>query len=623
MQPWAPQKGPRLWADRGGRGGPTARDFAKDFPPHVLREYALLADGERGILAGPRGDFVWMCAPRWHDDAVFSHLVGGQGIYAVSPVAERYVWGGYYEPRSLIWRDRWVTTGGFVECREALARPASPSTAIVLRQPAALDSPSRVRVVLQAAAMFGTEGMRGLRSEGGIWEFRSGPLYFRWSGAEAARMEGGALTTEIDLGVGRRHDLVLEVSSQPLPREIPDPSQLWAATETAWQRSVPEQSQTVAARDAVHANAVLQGLTSQTGGMVAAATTSLPEKAEKDRSYDYRYVWIRDQAYAGRAAGAIEPHPLLDSAVQFLSERILSDGHKLVPAYRVDGGRLPEERLLEHLAGYPGGSNRVGNHVNEQFQLDAFGEALMLFAVAAGHDHMDLDHWRAAEMAADAIERRWQEADAGIWETEQRRWAHSRLICVAGLRDIAGHAPAPQASQWSALADAISADVSSDCLHPTGRWQRADDDERVDAALLLASLRGAIPASDPRSLATLDAVRRDLCRDGFVYRFRHGDVALGDAEGAFLLCGFFMALAEHQQGRPAEALAWFERSRSACGPPGLFTEEFDVLERQLRGNMPQAFVHALLWEASARLARPWEETRASPAWEGPKHEQPR
>ena len=102
------------------------------FPPHVLREYALLADGERGVLVGPRGDFAWMCAPRWDSDAVFSSLIGGHGIYAITPAA-RFVWGGYYEPGSLIWRSRWITESGVTECREALAFPGEPGRAVVLR----------------------------------------------------------------------------------------------------------------------------------------------------------------------------------------------------------------------------------------------------------------------------------------------------------------------------------------------------------------------------------------------------------------------------------------------------------------------------------------------------------
>jgi len=157
----------------------------------------------------------------------------------------------------------------------------------------------------------------------------------------------------------------------------------------------------------------------------------------------------------------------------------------------------------------------------------------------------------------------------------------------------------------------LLADVSADCLHPSGRWQRAPGDDRVDAALLLPALRGAIPPEDPRARATLAAARTELGSDGYMYRYRPDDRPLGEAEGAFLLCGFTMALALHQHGHEVEAVRWFERNRAACGPPGLLTEEYDILQRQVRGNAPQAFVHALLLESAQRLASP------SPAQAGP------
>ena len=228
-----------------------------------------------------------------------------------------------------------------------------------------------------------------------------------------------------------------------------------------------------------------------------------------------------------------------------------------------------------------------------------------------GSTRLETTHWPAVETAVAAIETRWREADAGIWELDAARWAHSRLTCAAGLRSIAAFAPRAQAARWSAFADAIITDTDADCLHPTGRWQRAAHDPRVDAALLLPALRGALPPTDPRSLATLAAVRTDLSSDGYLYRFRHTDQTLAHAEGAFLLCGFVMALAEHQQGNHVEAARWFERNRAACGPPGLFTEEYDVEQRQLRGNFPQAFVHAVFFEAAHRLPPPPTVTRAS------------
>lgn len=335
--------------------------------------------------------------------------------------------------------------------------------------------------------------------------------------------------------------------------------------------------------------------------MVAAATLGLPERAEAGRNYDYRYAWIRDQCFAGQSAGVTGAHPLLDRAVSFVTDRVLADGPKLSPAYRVDGTRVPDERDLRILPGYPGGKPKTGNWVNDQFQLDAFGETLLLLSQAGRHDHLDIRHWRAVEATVGAIEARWHEPDAGIWELDNHRWAHSRLTCVAGLRAIAKVAPATQAAAWTALADAIAADAANDCIHPTGRWQRAPDDQRVDAALLLPGIRGAYPADDPRHVATFKAVVDELGEDNYLYRFRHDDRPLQDAEGAFLFCGFLASLAANQLGETETARTWFERNRASCGPPGLFTEEYDVKERQMRGNIPQAFVHALLLECACRL----------------------
>jgi GH15 family glucan-1,4-alpha-glucosidase len=574
--------------------------------PHVLREYALLADGERGAIVGPRGEFAFMCFPTWSDEALFATLIGGSGTYSVTP-AGRFVWGGYYEPGSLIWRSRWATETGIIECREALALPSQAGRAVILRRVIAVRGPARVEVLLNPRGGFGAEGLRGLRqAEDEVWRGRIGELALAWQGAPQAKADGyrgGGLALEFELDPGRHRDFVLVVTVGGEAQSPPDPEAAWAGTVAEWSARVPPLDESLAPRDARHAYAVLTGLTSSSGGMVAAATTSLPERAERGRNYDYRYVWIRDQCYVGESVARDGPHRLLDDALHFVRERLLDHGPAMRPAYTTTGGRVPDERRLD-LPGYPGGGDIVGNWVNEQFQLDAFGEALLLFAAGGRHDHLGAEDWRAVEIAVEAIRSRWQEPDAGVWELDPAPWTHSRLICAAGLRAISTESlAAQQAADWEALADAIVAHTARRGIHPTGRWQRAETDERVDAALLMPTVRGAFLASDPRSLATLDAVVHELTEDGYAYRFRTDERPLGEAEGAFLLCGFWLALAFAQQGDRLAATRWFERSRAACGSPGLLTEEFDVRQRQLRGNLPQAFVHALLLESSVTLAR--------------------
>lgn len=428
------------------KGASTAPQADQKFPPHALRDYALLADGERGAIIGPRGEIAWLCAPAWHSGSVFSSLIGGTGVYAICP-ADRFVWGGFYEPRSLIWRSRWVTdTGSVTECREALAFPGERRRLTLLRRVVAESGPASVHVTLEPRAEYDQVPLHALRSEAdGIWTGRIGPLYLRWSGAVAGARSvdsvgGTLLELDLRLPAGQARDLVLEISDQQLVDAPPDADATWRVTEGSWHEAVPEFGALTAGRDARHAYAVMRGLTSSRDGMVAAATTSLPERAEAGRNYDYRYAWIRDQCYAGSAVAAAGGGGLLDQAVRFVTSRLHADGPSLKPAYMADGGVVPDQSRL-NLPGYPGGFDLTGNRVDKQFQLDAFGEALLLFADAARIDHLDTDALAAAQIAADAIAQRWGEPDAGIWEIDDQPWTHSRLICAAGRRAPAATVP--------------------------------------------------------------------------------------------------------------------------------------------------------------------------------------
>ncbi|GLX49632.1 glycoside hydrolase [Streptomyces hygroscopicus subsp. hygroscopicus] len=582
------------------RAGKRAEPADGVCPPWVLREYGVLADGERGAVVDPEGRIVWLCAPRWHSDAVFSALIGGGGYFGVEPVDRWHVWGGYYEDGTLVRVSRWVTADAVIECRDALAMPAPVDRLVLLRRMRVEHGEARLRLALDLRPGFAAGRVRDPRLVDGVWTGDADGLRLRLVGAhEAAWHPGSVLRGEFRLGEGERHDVVLELSEREHTERL-EPDQLWEETEDAWRRTVPDCSGLAAPRDARHAYAVLRGLTSSSGGMVAAATTSLPERANTGRNYDYRFAWIRDQSYAGLAVAAHGPHELLDSAVRFTAERILADGEGLHPAYDVGGGRVPQERGLP-FPGYPGGNDRVGNHAARQFQLDAFGEALQLFAAAAHHDRLTRDAERAVAVAVDAVERNWRRPDAGLWELEDRWWTQSRLSVVCGLRRVAGAFKGRTGQTSADLAEAVLAETRRRCLRSDGRWRRAADDDGPEAALLTPLGRGCPSADDPSSAVTRRFVEEELAEDGYLYRFRRPGVPLGEAEGAFLFCGFTMALATDRLGDRAGALRWFERTRAACGPSGLFAEEYDVRQRQLRGNLPQAFVHALLLECAVRL----------------------
>lgn len=571
----------------------------------TLQNYALIADGERGAIVSPEGSIVWLCFPGWSSPPVLTSLLGMPGAYSIRPEGW-HVSGGSYEPGSLIWRTRWHGPHGLLECRDSFTFPGDPGRAVLIRRLTAVRGEWSVRVVLHLAGDFGRTPVGDVRLEDGSWVARLPHAHVRWSGIETARFDDDHTgEARVVMQPGTYRDLVLELSTAPFHDAAPDGDRLWVQTQSAWHAAVPDFNSTIADRDVVQSYAVLRGLTSmRTGALVAAATTSLPEHADAARDYDYRYAWVRDQCFAGEAMAALGQAPLLDDTVRFISERLLQDGPEMAPAYTVDGERVQDQEQID-ITGYPAAPIvMAGNRAGKQFQLDAFGEALLLLASAADVERLDDRGRHAAEVAARAIESRWHQPDAGIWEIDPKRWAHSRLVCVAGLRGMARHvAPGPMAAGWLALADTIVAEVAASSTHPTGRWQRAPHDDRIDASLLLAQIRGAVPVDDPRSRLTLQAVDAELGQDGFVYRYRKHGQPLGECEGAFLLCNFWMALASWQAGEAVRASMWFERARGACGPPALFCEEYDVEQRELRGNLPQAFVHAMLIETAAVMAR--------------------
>ena len=231
-----------------------------------LRQYALIADGERGALIGPRGNIAFLCAPQWHDDAVFSGLLGGAGAYSVTPQDARYVWGGHYDQDSLIWRSHWVSTTGIIECREALAFPGDRDRVVLLRRVEATRGDAHVLVELECRAEFGARPMTVRRSADGVWEGQSGDLAYRWSGAPAsARLVDGRIRVALDVPEGGHHDLVLELSRQRPTGAPPDPDRAWARTDGPGRDSPPRLADSAAPGESAHSHAVLRGLTGSVG----------------------------------------------------------------------------------------------------------------------------------------------------------------------------------------------------------------------------------------------------------------------------------------------------------------------------------------------------------------------
>ena len=347
---------------------------------HSLRDLALIADGERGAIIAPDGNIAWLCAPRWESPAIFADLLGGGGVYAVRPGTPS-IWGGSYEPGSLIFRSHWTGRSDALELRDALALPSNADSLTLLRRIEAVDGDTSVEIELDLRTDYGRHRSRDIRrDDAGLWHGRTADgIRWRWAGAPEAQLDShGVLRMECRLRSGERRDLVLEIGTR-LPDEPLRADVAWPATEDAWRARVPALDDSIAPRDARHAYAVLCGFTSHGNGMVAAATTSLPENIGGDRDYDYRYTWIRDQCYAGMADAAAGGTSLLQPALDFVTARLLEDGPALKPVYTTYGGAMLDEQELP-LPGYPGSLTVIGNRARRQFQLDVFGDSLLLLA---------------------------------------------------------------------------------------------------------------------------------------------------------------------------------------------------------------------------------------------------
>ena len=207
-------------------------------PPDTLRDYALIADGRRGAIVGPRGDVAGMCFPRWHDASVFTSLLGGAGTYVVGP-RDRHVWGGYYEDGTLIWRSRWVTDDAIVECREALACPSRPDQAVLLRRIEVVDGAADMAVRLHPRAGYDRHGVDERHHVDGTWILRTGDVHLRLSAspAVALRSSEAGVSGWFQARAGDAVDLVLEVSTSAIGNRPVDPDRAWAATAKATEPS--------------------------------------------------------------------------------------------------------------------------------------------------------------------------------------------------------------------------------------------------------------------------------------------------------------------------------------------------------------------------------------------------
>ncbi|MGC4111657.1 MAG: glycoside hydrolase family 15 protein [Nocardioides sp.] len=352
----------------------------------------------------------------------------------------------------------------------------------------------------------------------------------------------------------------------------------------------------------------------ETGGIVAAPTTSLPEDPGGERNWDYRYCWLRDASLTITsliAAGATDEAMLWRD---WLLRAVAGDPADLQILYAVDGSRRLTELALDELPGYAGSKPvRIGNGAVDQVQTDVFGEIMLALEAArdSGLGQTD-DAWRLQQLLLDHLADHWQEPDRGMWEIrgEPRHFTHSRvMVWVAfdrAVEAVEKHGLEGDVDRWRDLRDRVREEVLTRGFDEERRTFRQHyDTDEVDAALLMLPLVGFLDGDDPRMLGTIDAIEHDLMRDDLLLRYRtsSGIDGLSGDEHPFLACSFWLVSAYALAGRDDDARALFDRLCDLTNDVGLLSEEYDAHQGRMIGNFPQALSHLTLVHAALRLRR--------------------
>ncbi len=463
-----------------------------------------------------------------------------------------------------------------------------------------------------------------VRRDGGELAAIAGPdaVWLRTS----APLRGENFTTvaDFDVAAGERVAFVMThaPSHQSRP-ELVDPERALADTESFWSDWIARCNYRGKWESEVRRSLLLlKAMTyAPTGGIVAAATTSLPEQIGGPRNWDYRFCWLRDATFTLQA---LLGTGFVDEARdwrEWLVRAVAGDPAKLQIMYALDGHRRLPELELGWLPGYENsGPVRIGNAAADQFQLDVWGEVLdgLHLARESGLASNDTA-WDVQRALLDYLEGNWREPDNSLWEVRgpRRQFVHSKVVAWAGVdravRTVQNHGLPGPIDRWRELRDRIHRDVCTygyDAERNT--FTQSYGSAALDASLLLIPRVGFLPWDDPRVAGTVDAVRADLDRNGFLMRYRpeEGVDGLPGTEGSFLACTFWLADALHGIGRTAEAVEVFERLLALRNDVGMLSEQYDTALGRQVGNTPQAFSLVGLINTARQLTGSRTETSA-------------
>jgi GH15 family glucan-1,4-alpha-glucosidase len=589
--------------------------------PEAIEDYALIGNMRTGALVSRNGSVDWFCPPRFDAPACFAALVGKRenGRWLLTPKGQLRKTRRRYRSDTLILETEFETATGSVRVVDCM--PSWPGRTDLVRIVEGLHG--QVPMQMELIIRFGYGSIvPWVRRVDGALLATAGPdsLELR----TPVDLQGKEFTTvaNFTVGAGQRVPFVMTHFPSHDRRPLPiDPDAAVENTDGAWRAWAARCTYAGRwARDVRRSLITLKALTyAPTGGIVAAVTTSLPERLGGGRNWDYRYCWLRDATFTLYALLRSGYRDEAHAWRLWLLRAVAGRPQDLQTVYGLGGERQLTELALPWLTGYQGAAPvLIGNAAADQIQLDVYGEVIgtLHLARTAGLDP-DADAWNLERALLNHFESRWKQPDSGLWEIrgERRHYTHSKVMAWVAvdraIKSAEAYSLRAPLQRWRALRTAIHADVCRNGVDPSRHcFVQFYGSKEVDASSLLIPLVGFLPPTDRRVRATLAAIQRDLVVDGLVARYRTApDVdRLPPGEGTFLPCSFWLAHVLHLAGHRTQAEALFRRLLSLRNDVGLLSEEYDPVARRQLGNFPQALTHVALIN-TARVLSTGDATR--------------
>jgi GH15 family glucan-1,4-alpha-glucosidase len=640
-----PESAPRAASQR----RPQSAAAPSPFPP--IADYGFLSNCHTGALVAPDGAVDWLCVPSFDSPSVFGSLLDRQaGAFRMGPFGIHVPAARSYEPGTNTLITTWNTPSGWILVRDALTmgpgdgedevtphtRPPADDDAdhMLVRTVRCLEGSVEVELICEPVFDYGRTPAEWSLVEGDrrVADATGAEQTVRLRTDMALGIEGETVRARHTLAKGEQAYCSLSWADQLVsPENVDQANARLAATTRFWRAwlgraFLPDHR----FRDPVQRSALtIKGLTYMpTGATVAALSTSLPETPGGQRNWDYRFTWIRDATFTLQALQFLNLDWEADEFVQFVADLEPNEDGALQIMYGIDGRRDLTESTLDELSGYAGARPvRVGNAAFDQRQNDVFGAVLDSILLHTRHSgRLPRRLWPIVRSQAECASAVWRKPDQGIWEARGKphHYVSSKLMCWVAL-DRASRLAAIRGdpeleSEWAATADEIEEDILEHGLRD-GVLRQHYDTDALDASTLLAALFGFLPGHDERLRKSVEAIADGLTEDGFVLRYRTGELddGLSGKEGSFLICSFWLVSALAIVGEWQRARDLMDRLLSVASPLGLYAEEFDTKTGRHLGNFPQAFSHLALIEAAARIivAEAMQEFRLASSFSGP------